>query len=106
MLPHVKIYTDGSCKPNPGQGGWAANLRFKDHEKIVSGSDLNTTSNRMELLAAINALKNLNRKCQVDIFVDSQYLRNGITNWLPKWIARNWITSEKKRLKIAICGKN
>src|SRR5690349_10992965 len=98
-LPHVKIYTDGSCQPNPGKGGWAAILRFKNHEKIITGNDPNTTSNRMELMAAINALRNLKSKCKVDIFVDSQYLRNGITHWLSKWVARNWLTSEGKAVK-------
>lgn len=98
-LPQVEIYTDGSCKPNPGRGGWAALLRFKNHEKIISGNHPNTTSNRMELLAAINALRKLKPKCKVDIFVDSQYLRKGITYWLPKWIGMNWLTSEKKPVK-------
>jgi ribonuclease HI len=89
-LSPVTIYTDGACDPNPGPGGWAALLRFGDREKILTGSDLHTTNNRMELTAAIEALKALNRPCSVDFFTDSEYLRRGITEWLPNWRARNW----------------
>jgi ribonuclease HI len=89
-LSHVTIYTDGACDPNPGPGGWAALLRFGDHEKILTGSAPQTTNNRMELTAAIEALKALKRLCWVDFYTDSEYLRRGITEWLPKWRARNW----------------
>ena len=89
-LPKVQIYTDGACSPNPGPGGWAAILRYGNHEKVLSGYEPKTTNNRMELTAAIRALQALNRPCQVQIFTDSQYLKYGITEWLPRWKARNW----------------
>lgn len=89
-LPHVIIYTDGACDPNPGPGGWAALLRFGNQEKTISGSEDRTTNNRMELTAAIEALKALNRPCRVDIYTDSEYLKRGITEWLPNWRARGW----------------
>ena len=89
-LPQVVIYTDGACEPNPGPGGWAALLRSGGHEKRLSGSDPHTTNNRMELTAALQALKALNRPCQVDFFTDSEYLRRGITEWLPGWRRRGW----------------
>jgi ribonuclease HI len=89
-LPHVIIYTDGACDPNPGPGGWAALLRFKDREKILTGSDADTTNNRMELTAAIEALKALKQPCHVDFYTDSNYLKLGITEWIPTWRKRNW----------------
>ena len=89
-LPHVTIYTDGACDPNPGPGGWAALLRFGDREKILSGSNSDTTNNRMELTAAIQALHTLKRACQVDFYTDSEYLRKGITEWMPRWKVRRW----------------
>jgi ribonuclease HI len=89
-LPQVTIYTDGACDPNPGPGGWAALLRFGGQEKILTGSAAQTTNNRMELSAAIEALKALNRPCSIDFYTDSEYLRRGITEWLPKWQARDW----------------
>jgi ribonuclease HI len=88
--PHVSIYTDGACSPNPGPGGWAALLRFKDQEKTLTGGERQTTNNRMELAAAVEALKALKRPCQIDFFTDSEYLRRGITEWLPGWRRRNW----------------
>jgi ribonuclease HI len=88
--PQVAIYTDGSCEPNPGTGGWAALLRFGAREKIITGSAAETTNNRMELTAAIQALKALNRPCQVEFYTDSEYLRRGITEWMPSWRRRNW----------------
>lgn len=88
--PRVVIYTDGACDPNPGPGGWAALLRFGDQEKLLSGSNSDTTNNRMELTAAVQALQALNRPCQIDLFTDSEYLRNGITEWLPGWKKRGW----------------
>ena len=89
-LPHVTIYTDGACDPNPGPGGWAALLRFKDQEKVLTGSDPDTTNNRMELTAAIEALNALKQPCQVDFYTDSNYLKLGITEWMPNWQARSW----------------
>jgi len=88
--PPVTIYTDGSCDPNPGPGGWAALLRFENHEKVISGSEPHTTNNRMELIAAIQALQALKRSCRVELHTDSEYLKRGIIEWLPAWRARNW----------------
>ncbi|MBE0409249.1 MAG: ribonuclease HI [Anaerolineales bacterium] len=88
--PRVIIYTDGACDPNPGPGGWAALLRFGNHEKTLSGSDPATTNNRMELTAAIQALNALKRPSRVELYTDSEYLKKGITEWLPNWRARNW----------------
>ncbi len=89
-LPSVQIYTDGACEPNPGSGGWGAILRFSDHDQELYGGDARTTNNRMELQAAISALKALSGRHQVHLYTDSQYLRLGITEWLPTWIARGW----------------
>jgi ribonuclease HI len=89
-LPKVIIYTDGACTPNPGPGGWAALLRFGSHEKILTGNASTTTNNRMELTAAVEALKALKRTCQVEIYTDSEYLQRGITQWLPDWRRRGW----------------
>lgn len=89
-LPLVTIFTDGSCEPNPGPGGWAAILRFGDVEKVLSGGEAVSSNNRMELTAALEALSALNRPCQVDLYTDSEYLRRGITEWLPAWRARGW----------------
>lgn len=89
-MPHVVIYTDGACDPNPGAGGWAALLRYKGRDKKLTGSEPDTTNNRMELTAAVQALQALKRPSRVDLFTDSEYLRRGITEWLPRWRARNW----------------
>jgi ribonuclease HI len=89
-LPLVQIYTDGACDGNPGPGGWAALLRFGASEKVITGSQPSTTNNRMELTAAVQALQALNRPCQVTIYTDSQYLKRGITEWLPAWRLRGW----------------
>ena len=89
-LPHVIIFTDGSCDVNPGPGGWAALLRYKGREKVLSGGEAESTNNRMELTAAVNALNALNQTSQVDLYTDSEYLRRGITEWLDNWKARRW----------------
>ncbi len=89
-LPHVKIYTDGACEPNPGPGGWAALLLYGTHEKVLSGSDAHTTNNRMELTAAVQALDALTQSVRVDLYTDSEYLRRGIAEWLPEWRRRGW----------------
>lgn len=86
----VTIYSDGGADPNPGIGGWAAILRYGDHEKVLSGNDPNTTNNRMELQAAISALRALKRPCTIEFHTDSEYLRKGITTWIEKWAAKNW----------------
>ncbi len=89
-LPQVTIYTDGACDPNPGPGGWAALLRSGPHEKILSGSEAQTTNNRMELTAAIRALQALKSPARVTLYTDSEYLKRGITEWLPAWRRRGW----------------
>ncbi len=86
----VVIYTDGGCEPNPGVGGWGAVLISGEHMKELSGGALETTNNRMEMTAAIEALRALKRSCQVALYTDSQYLKNGITQWLPAWKRNNW----------------
>ena len=86
----VTIYTDGACDPNPGPGGWAAILRYGRHEKVLSGSDPATTNNRMELTAALQALQALKRPCRAVLHTDSEYVRRGVTEWLPQWQARGW----------------
>ena len=89
-LTSVVIYTDGACDPNPGPGGWAALLLYKVHEKVLTGCENPTTNNRMELTAAIQALQSLTRPCVVTIYTDSEYLKRGITEWLPNWRKRGW----------------
>ena len=88
--PTIVIYTDGSCSPNPGPGGWAAILCQGSHEKILSGGEKKTTNNRMELTAALQALLALRTPSKVELVTDSEYLRRGITEWLPGWKKRNW----------------
>lgn len=89
-LPEVTIYTDGACRGNPGPGGWAALLRFKTRQKTLTGSEDQTTNNRMELAAAVEALKSLKKPSRVDFHTDSEYLKRGITEWMPGWKARHW----------------
>ena len=89
-LPKVVIYTDGSCDPNPGRGGWGAIMLFPEGEKVISGSEAQSTNNRMELTAAIQALRAVYYRAQIEIYTDSQYLKQGIEEWLPVWRARNW----------------
>ena len=95
----IKIYTDGSCLENPGNGGWAAIINDNGHTKKISGSEKNTTNNRMELLAPINALKEISVSSEITIFTDSQYVKLGITEWIKKWIINNWQTSKKEDVK-------
>lgn len=89
-LPRVTIYSDGACHPNPGPGGWAVLLRSGRNEKVLTGSEVQTTNNRMELTAALQGLQALKQPCEVDFYTDSQYLHQGIDEWLPRWRARNW----------------
>jgi ribonuclease HI len=95
----VEVFTDGACLGNPGPGGWAALLRFGAHEKLLAGGEMATTNNRMELYAAIAALEALTRACEVELSTDSQYLRQGIEEWLPRWRANGWRTADKKPVK-------
>ena len=99
MTPGVVIFTDGACRGNPGPGGWGALLIFGDHEREICGGEAATTNNRMELTAAIEALGALKRACRVELHTDSQYLRSGITQWLPLWKARGWRTMSKGAVK-------
>lgn len=95
----VEIFTDGACKGNPGPGGWGAFLRYDGAEKQICGGEENTTNNRMELMAAIVALETLNRPCDVVLTTDSQYVRQGITQWLEGWKRKGWMNSQKKPVK-------
>ncbi|MDA7489421.1 ribonuclease HI [Candidatus Pelagibacter ubique] len=95
----IKIYTDGSCLKNPGDGGWAAIININDEIKKISGSVKDTTNNKMELMAPIMALKQIKQNNQIEIYTDSQYVRLGITEWVHKWIKNNWQTSKKEPVK-------
>ena len=95
----IKIWTDGACSGNPGPGGWGAVLIYGTHEKDISGYAPDTTNNRMELEAAVQALNALSRPCSVILTTDSQYVRQGITQWLHNWKKRNWTTASKKPVK-------
>lgn len=97
----VEIFTDGACKGNPGPGGWGALLRYGENVKELFGGEENTTNNRMELMAAIVALETLNRPCEIVVTTDSQYVRQGITEWLEGWKNRGWKNSAKKPVKNA-----
>jgi ribonuclease HI len=101
MEDHVVIHTDGACSGNPGPGGWGAILHYGEHEKELKGGELQTTNNRMELMAAIMALEALKRTCTVELHTDSQYLRQGITSWIHNWKRNGWKTSDKKPVKNA-----
>lgn len=100
-MSKVIIHTDGACSGNPGPGGWGALLRFGEHERELCGGARETTNNRMELTAAIEALEALKRPCTVELHTDSTYVRNGITQWLANWKRRDWRTSDKKPVKNA-----
>jgi ribonuclease HI len=98
-VKQVVIHTDGGCEGNPGPGGWAAVLRYGAQTREISGGDIATTNNRMELTAAIRALQTLREPCAVEMFTDSQYLRKGITEWIAAWKARGWKTKDKQPVK-------
>ncbi len=95
----IKIYTDGSCLDNPGNGGWAAIINDNGEIKKINGNEKNTTNNRMELMAPINALKNINSDEEINIFTDSQYVKLGITEWINTWVKNNWKNSKKEEVK-------
>jgi ribonuclease HI len=97
----VEIYTDGACSGNPGPGGWGAILVYGNTEKEIYGCAPETTNNRMEMMAAIEALGTLKSHCNVDVYTDSTYVQKGITEWLPGWKARGWRTADKKPVKNA-----
>ena len=92
----VEIFTDGACSGNPGPGGWGALLRCRGTEKELSGFEKETTNNRMELTAVINALAALKKSCDISLYTDSKYVMDGVTSWLPKWKQNGWKTSNKK----------
>ena len=98
-MTEVKIYTDGACRGNPGPGGWAAVLMTRGTERELSGAEAHTTNNRMELTAAIRALEALKRPCEIDLYTDSQYVKNGITTWILDWKRRHWRTADRKPVK-------
>ena len=100
-LPKVEIFTDGACRGNPGPGGWAALLRTGDKEREISGGEALTTNNRMELMAAIEALNALKKPCRVELHTDSNYVRDGITKWIHGWLRNGWRTTDKKPVKNA-----
>jgi len=98
-LKKIEIYTDGACRGNPGPGGWGAILRYGNHERELFGGEPQTTNNRMELMAAIEALKTLREPCEIDLTTDSQYVRKGISEWMTQWKARGWRTAAKQPVK-------
>jgi ribonuclease HI len=98
---HITIHTDGACSGNPGPGGWGALLHWNGNERTLSGGEDHTTNNRMEMQAAIEALKALKQPCRVDLYTDSTYVHDGITKWLEGWKARGWKTAAKKPVKNA-----
>lgn len=101
MTETVEIYTDGACRGNPGPGGWGTLLRYKGRERTLSGAESHTTNNRMELMAAIQGLEALSRSSSVRLTTDSQYVRQGITQWIENWKRRGWTTADRKPVKNA-----
>ncbi len=99
MTEPVIIYTDGACRGNPGKGGWGAILRYKGTIKELHGGERDTTNNRMELMAAISALEALKKPCVVQLHIDSKYVLDGITKWMPNWKKSGWKTASKSRVK-------
>jgi len=99
MNDEVEIYTDGACRGNPGPGGWGVLLRSQGKEKTLHGGEANTTNNRMELMAAIQGLESLGPSCKVKLTTDSQYVKNGITQWVQNWKKRGWKTADRKPVK-------
>ena len=98
-MSDVEIWTDGACRGNPGPGGWAAVLSSGGRERVLKGAEEHTTNNRMELTAAIRGLEALRRKCRVRVHTDSEYVKRGVTEWLPAWKQRGWKTSARKPVK-------
>jgi ribonuclease HI len=98
-VKHIVVYTDGACRGNPGPGGWGAVLRWNGHEKKLCGGESPTTNNRMELTAAIMALESLREPCEVTLYTDSNYVKQGLNEWLPNWKAKGWRTADKKPVK-------
>ena len=105
-MSRIEIFTDGACSGNPGPGGWGAILRVGEHEKELSGGEQLTTNNRMELMAAIKALEALKKPSAVTLYTDSRYVMDGLQQWLPRWKANGWKTSDKKPVKNADLWKS
>ena len=99
MTDIVEIYTDGACRGNPGPGGWGAVLTYEGHEREIAGAETLTTNNRMELTAVIRALESLKRPVRARLFTDSEYVRRGITEWIPSWKVRGWRTADRRPVK-------
>jgi ribonuclease HI len=100
-MKHIRIYTDGACRGNPGPGGWGALLRYQEHEKKIYGAESDTTNNRMELMAAIKALESLRETCRVELYTDSQYVQQGISVWMTNWKLKGWRRADNKPVKNA-----
>ncbi len=98
-MKKITIYTDGSCLDNPGTGGWGAILLYQENKKVISGGEKDTTNNKMELMAVIEALKVLKEPCDIDLYLDSTYVKNGITSWINTWKKNGWKTANKKEVK-------
>jgi ribonuclease HI len=98
-MKKIDIYTDGACRGNPGPGGWGALLIYKDADKAIYGGEIDTTNNRMEMTAIIEALKIVKMDCNITLYTDSKYVMDGITKWLSNWKKKGWITSNKKPVK-------
>ncbi len=96
MSDVISVFTDGACRGNPGPGGWAALLRWKRHERLISGREAVTTNNRMEIMAAIRALQAIKRTSRIDLHTDSEYLRKGVTEWMPRWQRNGWRKADGK----------
>lgn len=101
MTKKIELYTDGACRGNPGPGGWGVLMRYQQHEKRLCGGEVQTTNNRMELMAAIEGLKAVREPCHVVLTTDSQYVKKGITEWLANWKRNGWRTASKKPVKNA-----
>lgn len=101
MLKKIEIFTDGACHGNPGPGGWGAILRYGNTEKELNGAEAHTTNNRMEMTAAIKALEALKHPCVINLYTDSKYLKEGITQWIHGWKRKNWLTAGKQPVKNA-----
>ncbi|MCL7997926.1 ribonuclease HI [Brucella sp. 21LCYQ03] len=100
-MKHIEAFTDGACSGNPGPGGWGAIVRWNDHVKELKGGEADTTNNRMELMAAISALNALKEPCEVDLYTDSVYVRDGISGWIEGWKRNGWKTAAKQPVKNA-----
>jgi len=100
-MKHILIFTDGACRGNPGPGGWGALLRYGQYEKKIFGGEMDTTNNRMELMAAIQALMSLRESCKVELYTDSKYVQKGITEWLPGWKKKHWKKADNRPVKNA-----